>query len=60
MDDFRVPVTVFSFLPHSVVCTPNGGLLYVGGAGGLKVGYIGNVKADIPVIDHFQGFSAQT
>lgn len=60
MDDIRVPLTVFSFLPHSVVTTPNDGVLYVGGAGGLKIGYIGNVKADKPVIDHFYGFYTQT
>lgn len=60
MDDIRVPITVFSFLPHSVVDTPNGGILYIGGAGGLKIGYIGNVDADVPVIDYFHGFSAQT
>lgn len=60
MDDIRVPITVYSFLPHSVVTTPNGGLLYVGGAGGLKIGYIGNVEAEKPVIDHFQAFSSQT
>lgn len=60
MDDIRVPLTVYSFLPHSVVATPNDGVLYIGGAGGLKVGYIGNVKADVPVIDHFHGYSPQT
>ncbi|XP_037035514.1 protein rigor mortis [Bradysia coprophila] len=60
MDDIRVPITVFSYLPHSVVATPNGGFIYVGGAGGLKIGYIGNVESSKPVIDHFNAFSTQT
>lgn len=60
MDDIRVPITVYSFLPHSIVSTPNGGVLYIGGAGGLKIGYIGNVETKVPAIDHFHAFSAQT
>ncbi|KAJ6642190.1 Protein rigor mortis, partial [Pseudolycoriella hygida] len=60
MDDIRVPITVYSSLPNGIVATPNGGLLYVGGAGGVKVGFIGNIGTDAPVIQHFFAFSTQT
>lgn len=59
MDDIRVPITVYCFQPHSVVSTPNGGFLYIGGTGGLKIGYIGNITAERPAIDHFHAFSPQ-